>query len=52
MDYRQPIQIEGERMFHFLDNLNIRNKIWAMILLFIGALLVGTMIDAVTVRKT
>ncbi|MBI5786818.1 MAG: cache domain-containing protein [Rhodocyclales bacterium] len=37
---------------HFLDNLNIRNKIWAMIVLFIGALLVGTMIDAVTVRKT
>jgi methyl-accepting chemotaxis protein len=39
-------------MLHFLDNLNIRNKIWAMIALFIGALLVGTMIDAVTVRKT
>jgi methyl-accepting chemotaxis protein len=39
-------------MFHFLDNLNIRNKIWAMILLFVGALLVGTFIDALTVRKT
>jgi methyl-accepting chemotaxis protein len=39
-------------MLHFLDNLNIRNKIWAMILLFIGALLVGTWIDAMTVRKT
>jgi methyl-accepting chemotaxis protein len=39
-------------MLHFLDNLNIRNKIWAMIVLFIGALLVGTLIDAVTVRKT
>jgi methyl-accepting chemotaxis protein len=37
---------------HFLDNLNIRNKIWAMIVLFIGALLVGTMIDAMTVRRT
>ncbi len=39
-------------MLKFLDNLNIRNKIWAMILLFIGALLVGTLIDASTVRKT
>jgi methyl-accepting chemotaxis protein len=37
---------------HFLDNLNIRNKIWAMILLFIGALLVGTMIDTMAVRTT
>ena len=39
-------------MLHFLDNLNIRNKIWAMIALFIGALLVGTMIDAGNIRKT
>ena len=39
-------------MFRFLDNLNIRNKIWAMILLSIGALLVGTLIDASTLRKT
>jgi methyl-accepting chemotaxis protein len=39
-------------MLQFLDNLNIRNKIWGMILLFIGALLIGTMIDAATVRKT
>jgi methyl-accepting chemotaxis protein len=39
-------------MFQYLDNLNIRNKIWTMIVLFIGALLVGTMIDAMSVRKT
>jgi methyl-accepting chemotaxis protein len=39
-------------MLQFLDNLNIRNKIWAMIVLFIAALLVGTMLDAMTVRKT
>ncbi|MBI4996317.1 MAG: cache domain-containing protein [Rhodocyclales bacterium] len=39
-------------MLQFLDNLNIRNKIWAMIVLFVAALLVGTMIDALTVRKT
>ena len=39
-------------MLKFLDNLNIRNKIWAMILLFITALAVGTLIDAATVRKS
>jgi methyl-accepting chemotaxis protein len=39
-------------VFKFLDNLNIRNKIWAMILLFIAALAVGTLIDAATVRKS
>jgi methyl-accepting chemotaxis protein len=38
-------------MFHFLDHLNIRNKIWAMILLFIGALLAGSAFDAMTLRK-
>ena len=44
--------LKGGGMLQFLDNLNIRNKIWAMILLFIGALLVGAMIDATTVRST
>jgi methyl-accepting chemotaxis protein len=39
-------------MLRFLDNLNIRNKIWAMIALFIGALVAGSLIDALNVRKT
>ena len=38
-------------MFRFLDNLNIRNKIWVIILLFVVALLAGSAIDALTVRK-
>ena len=38
-------------MFSFLDNLNIRNKIWAIILLFIVALLAGSALDGLTMRK-
>jgi methyl-accepting chemotaxis protein len=39
-------------MFQFLDNLSIRNKIWLMMALFIGALMVGSVIDVVTTRST
>ena len=42
----------GGRMFQFLDNLSIRNKIWLMMALFIGALMVGSVIDVVTTRST
>jgi methyl-accepting chemotaxis protein len=37
-------------MFRFLDGLNIRNKIRVMILLFIAALLAGSILDAMSMR--
>jgi methyl-accepting chemotaxis protein len=39
-------------MRQFLDNLKIRNKIWLMILLFLGAIVVGSTIDVLTIRST
>jgi methyl-accepting chemotaxis protein len=42
----------GGNMRQFLDNLNIRNKIWLMILLFLGAIVVGSAVDVSTIRST
>jgi methyl-accepting chemotaxis protein len=39
-------------MFRFLDNLNIRHKIWLMIVLFGGAIIVGSVIDVLTIRSS
>jgi methyl-accepting chemotaxis protein len=38
-------------MIGYLDRLNIRNKIWAMVILFLGALVAGSMLDVLSVRK-
>jgi methyl-accepting chemotaxis protein len=39
-------------MFRYLDNLNIRNKVWLLIGLFISAIIVGSIIDVLTIRST
>ena len=39
-------------MFQFLDNLSIRNKIWLMMALFIGAIIAGSVIDVLSIRST
>jgi methyl-accepting chemotaxis protein len=39
-------------MFKFLDNLSIRNKIWFMIVLFVSAIIVGSVIDVLNIRST
>jgi methyl-accepting chemotaxis protein len=37
-------------MFHFLDHLSVRNRIRAMVLLFVSAVVVGSVIDVMTSR--
>ena len=39
-------------MFKCLYNLNIRNKIWLMIALFIGTIVVGSIMDVINIRNT
>jgi len=39
-------------MFRLLDDLSIRNKIWLMMALFIGAIIAGSMMDVMEVRHT
>jgi len=39
-------------MFRYLDNLNIRHKIWLLISLFISAIIVGSIIDVLTIRSS
>jgi methyl-accepting chemotaxis protein len=37
-------------MFRFLDNLSIRDKIWLMVALFLGAIIVGSVMDVMEIR--
>jgi methyl-accepting chemotaxis protein len=39
-------------MFQFLDNLSIRNKIWLMMALFISAIVIGSVVNVLSVRST
>ncbi|MFZ3016832.1 MAG: methyl-accepting chemotaxis protein [Gallionella sp.] len=39
-------------MFNFLDNLSIRNKIWLLVTLFIGAIVAGSIFNVMAVRAT
>src|SRR5512146_635322 len=39
-------------MFHFLDNLSIRNKIWLMMAFFISAIIAVSAIDILSIRNT
>lgn len=39
-------------MLKFLGSLNIRHKIWLMISLFIGAIVIGSIVDVLIIRST
>ncbi|MDO8926619.1 MAG: methyl-accepting chemotaxis protein [Sideroxyarcus sp.] len=39
-------------MFRFLDGLSIRNKIWLMVALFLGAIIAGSVVDVISMRDT
>lgn len=39
-------------MLNILDNLSIRNKIWLMVALFIGAIIAGSILNVMAIRAT
>lgn len=39
-------------MLNILDNLSIRNKIWLMVTLFIGAIIAGSILNVMAIRTT